>query len=470
MLPILFSILLLDIYAGRAYACEIEEEWLGDFDEMLKRRCIRALVPFSKTLFFIDKGRKHGAVYELLMGFENDINEKHKKGNLKIDVAFVPVPRDELLPALLEGRGDVIAADLTITEKRLQYADFTTPFVTGINEILIASPSEPVITNLDELSGREIFVRKSSSYYRNLKRLSDQFLSKGKKGLIIRPIPEYLEDEDVLEMVNKDIIPLTVVDDYLSRIWSEIFSDYVIYNDLMLATNESIAWMVRKDSPQLKEVLSKFITNYKKGTLLGNILINRYYRSTKWIRNPIESNDFARFKEALASFKKYGEKYEIDWLLLAACAYQESGINQNRISPAGAIGVMQVLPKTAAGHPVYLPNIKDKDENIHAGAKYLRWIYDSYFKDEEMTPANRVRFTFASYNAGPTRILNLRKKAQERGLDPNVWFDQVELVVAESIGRETVQYVRNIYKYYFAYKSHTALENLITSQKGEQGR
>jgi membrane-bound lytic murein transglycosylase MltF len=138
--------------------------------------------------------------------------------------------------------------------------------------------------------------------------------------------------------------------------------------------------------------------------------------------------------------------------MIAAQAYQESLLDQDRKSHVGAVGVMQVIPKYAAAPPISIPNVGNADGNIQAGTKMLRNIADTYFNDPGIDPLNKTLFTFASYNAGPNRIVRLRKKAQEDGLDPNKWFGNVELEVAKDVGQETVTYVSNIYKYYVAYK------------------
>ena len=141
---------------------------------------------------------------------------------------------------------------------------------------------------------------------------------------------------------------------------------------------------------------------------------------------------------------------------MAAQGYQESGLDQNKKSPVGAIGVMQVMPAT--GKEMKVGDIRKLDANVHAGVKYVRFMIDHYYADEPMSEVNKGLFTFASYNAGPARINQLRERAAKRGLDPNKWFNNVEILAAESIGRETVQYVSNIYKYYLAYKMLTERE------------
>ena len=157
-----------------------------------------------------------------------------------------------------------------------------------------------------------------------------------------------------------------------------------------------------------------------------------------------------KFRQTVDLFKKYGDRYQFDYLLLAAQGYQESGLNQGVRSPVGAIGIMQVMPAT--GKELGVGDIYQVEPNIHAGAKYMRKIMEEYFSDASFDDLNRNLFAFASYNAGPNRIARLRKTAASKGYDPDVWFDNVERVVAEKVGQEPVRYVSNIFKYYVAYK------------------
>ena len=149
-------------------------------------------------------------------------------------------------------------------------------------------------------------------------------------------------------------------------------------------------------------------------------------------------------------FRKYAGKYDVDFLLMLAQGYQESRLDQKVKSQVGAVGVMQVMPAT--GKELAVGDISQLEPNIHAGVKYMRFMIDRYYKDEPMTPINKGLMTFASYNAGPARVRQLRQEAGRRGLDPNVWFNNVEVVAADKIGAETVTYVANIYKYYVTYR------------------
>jgi len=431
---------------------KLDQQWTGDFDEMVKRRYIRVLVTYSKTNYFLDGFHKKGVTYELLREFEKYINKKLKQGHLKIYVVDIPVARDRLIPALVKGLGDIAAAALTITPGRQKQVDFTDPLYKGVNEIVVCGPDTPKPSRLEDLSGKEIYVRRSSSYWESLTRLNQSLKKAGKPHIKLKPADEYFEDEDLLEMVNAGLVPMVVVDDYLARFWSQIFKDITLCADIKVRTGGEIAWMIRKNSPELKKVISGFIKEHQKGTLFGNIMFKRYFENTKWVRNSLSDEEIARFKAAMPYFKEYARKYNLDWMRMAAIGYQESRIDQSKRSPAGAIGVMQLLPSTASGNPVNIPHIDQMEHNIHAGVKYLRWIRQNYFENEKMNRLNKALFTIASYNAGPAKIQQLREEASKMGLDPNRWFRNVEVVAAKRIGRETVQYVSNIYKYYVAYR------------------
>jgi membrane-bound lytic murein transglycosylase MltF len=433
----------------------LDQRWSGDFDEMKKRRLIRALVPYSKTLYFVDKGTQRGIAAELLKAFEDKINKDLNTGNLKIYVIIIPTPRDLVISRLVEGYGDIGLGNYTITEERLESVDFSDPLLEGVSELIVTGPSSPSVSSLDDLSGKEVWVRESSSYYQSLKKLNESFKNEGKEPIKIRPADEHLEDEDILEMVNAGLIGISVVDSHKGELWANIFDQIKLHPDLAVRTGGKIGWMMRKKSPRLKKVVNDFVHKNKKGTLFGNMLFKRYLRDTKWVKNSLNDEDRARFGSAVEVFRKYGGKYEFDYLLLAAQGYQESGLDQNKRSPAGAIGVMQLLPTTAKDPHVAIPDIQKLENNIHAGTKYLRFMVNEYFDDPKINQLNRMLFAFASYNAGPNKIALLRKKAEEKGLDPNKWFQNVEIVVSDEVGRETVTYVSNIYKYYVAYLMST---------------
>lgn len=299
---------------------------------------------------------------------------------------------------------------------------------------------------------KKIHVRPSSSYYGNLKRLNASFKKQGKPPVKIIPADEYFEDSDLLEMVNAGLIPMVIVDNHKARFWAEIFDHITLHPDIVVNTGAEIAWAIRKNSPKLKAIVNEFVKGHKKGTLLGNIVFKRYLKTNKWARNSGSPKELKKFQDTAALFRKYADQYGFDFLMICALAYQESQLDHSKRSHAGAIGIMQLLPSTARDRNVNIPDIKILEKNIHAGNKYLRFLDDRYFNDSSIDRLNQMLFTFASYNAGPGEVRRLRKEAAQMGLDPNVWFGNVEVVAAKQVGRETVQYVSNIYKYYIAYR------------------
>lgn len=428
------------------------QPWKGDLDGMNQRRAIRVLVTFNKMGYFFDTGQPRGVTYDLFMELEKYWNTKANTGNVKKHIVFIPVRQDQLLPYLLEGKGDVAASKLTITEERSTDMDFTSPLLAGVKEVLVTGPESPAVKTIDDLSGQSIMVRKSSSYFASLTEQNQRFKAAGKSPIKVVLADENLEDDDLLDMVNAGLIPMTVVDTHIAEFWVQLLSDLQVHSDIVLRENGQIAWAIRKDNPKLKAFLNEFIPTIKKGSMLGNILFKRYFQATKYAERAMSQNYRKRLMSLIGIFQKYGEQYHFDWVLLAAQGYQESQLNQELVSPAGAVGVMQVKPATAEGEPVYIKNIKVVDNNIHAGVKFMAFIRETYFNDDKVDDFNKQLFCLASYNAGPTRIANLRKQADKMGLDPNKWFQNVEVVAAKEIGRETVQYVSNILKYYVAYK------------------
>ncbi len=424
--------------------------WRGDLDAMAARRAIRVLVPYSRTLYFVDfGGAQRGISYDFMHAFEDALNKRLGRDALRVHVVFIPVSREQLIPMLVAGKGDVVAANLTITPERSRLVDFVTPAATGVKEIIVTGPGAPVLHSLDELAGLQIYVQPSSSYYQSLTALNDRLRARKLAPIRLRDAPGRFESEDLLEMANAGLVPIVVADDYLAHFWKQIYPNLTVHDDLQLRTEGDIAFAVRKDSPKLKAELDAFTLTHRQGTLFGNVILRKYLQQTRWAKNAISEEELRKFNTMVGLFRKYGEQYRIDWLLMAAQGYQESQLDQSRRSDAGAVGVMQLLPAT--GRQMQVGDITELEANIHAGVKYVRFMVDTYYRDESMDSLNKILFAFASYNAGPERIRALRHEAADLQLDPDVWFDNVERVAAARIGRETVQYVSNIYKYYIAY-------------------
>jgi membrane-bound lytic murein transglycosylase MltF len=448
----------------------VSRKWTGDLDGMIERRVIRALVVYSKTYYFVDKGAQRGASYDALRLFEDELNKelrkkkilKHK--NLRVQMVFIPVPRGDLIPALLEGRGDIAAAGLTVTPEREKLVDFSDPFLAGVDEIVVTGPATPPIATLDELSGREVFVRKSSSYYEHLQGLNAKFAASGKAPVKLKLAPESLEDEDLLEMLNAGLVGLVVVDKPLADFWTKVLPNITARPDLAVNTGGEIAWMFRENSPQLQKAVDEFVKRHGASDPTRAEILRKYLKSMKFVKDATTSEEMRKFQAAVDFFKKYGDQYKIDYLLMMAQGYQESRLDQNVKSRVGAVGVMQVMPKT--GEQLKVGDIRQLEPNIRAGVKYIALMRSDYFDDPAIDELNQDLFSFAAYNAGPGRVAGLRKVAAQRGLNPNVWFGNVELIAAEKIGQETVTYVGNIFKYYVAYQLVMETQAARSTAKG----
>ena len=442
-----------------------DKPFTGDLDEMVKRRNIRVAVTFNRTHYFIDKGQERGLTYEAVKSFENDLNTRLKTGNLKVHLVIVPMSRNQLYPALSTGKVDMVAAMITIQPELEQLVAFSDATRTNVSQVVVTGPGAPPITAVDDLAGQQVFVRKTSVYYETLTRLNEQLQARGKPPLTIDLAPDVLEDDDVLEMVNAGLAPITVVDDYLAEFWQQVFTNITVRRDVPLRSGGRLAVAFRKDTPGLRNAVNGWLRKHGEGDAERNVVERRYLQSVKHVRNAAADAERQKLAAVVELFKKYGARYKVDYLLMAAQGYQESTLDHGAKSAAGAIGVMQVMPAT--GKQMNVGDIREIESNIHAGVKYMRFMMDQYFQDEPMDTLNKGLMTFAAYNAGPGRLHKLRREAAARGLDPNVWFGNVERVASERIGRETVTYVSNIFKYYIAYRLLDAQQVRRAAAKAE---
>ncbi|WED83109.1 lytic transglycosylase F [Aeromonas media] len=450
-------------------SAELAKPMLGDFDAMLERRTIRVLTTYNKTGYFIHKGVQRGVTYDAFIQVEKRLNEQLRKDkaikrHLKVHIVFIPVAREALLASLIEGKGDIAAANLTITDKRKQQGvEFTDPLLENVRELLISGPHSPKVESAADLGGKTIFVRPSSSYFESLMAYNQARKEAGEPLIDIQPASEVLEDEDLVEMVNAGLLPFIVMDEHKARFWQKIFPKITIHETPVFREGGVIAWAVRKESPKLLAMLNQQIKAIR-GKATGEEILARYLKQNKFVKSADAAAERKKFLQVVELFREYGDRYDVDWLLMAAQGYQESALNQKARSHVGAIGIMQIMPATGKGLKV--GDIRQLEPNIHGGAKYMRWMIDHYYADEPMTALDKALFSFASYNAGPARVARLRAETKKRGMDPNVWFHNVEYVAAEKIGPETVTYVGNIYKYYIAYK--LVMEQMQLRQKASE--
>jgi membrane-bound lytic murein transglycosylase MltF len=427
--------------------------WTGDFDAMLERRLIRIYVPYSRSLYFVDKGRERGISAVLIRDYERWVNKKYAKqiGKRPLTVFVVAATRDKLQADLLEGRADIAVGNIKVLDELQKSVDFVAPDESAVStEIVATGPASPAIGSVDDLSGKTVHVRKVSSYYLSLTALNERFKKAGKPEAKLVLVPDALEDEDMLEMVNAGLLEAIVVDDWKAKAWAQVLPKLKLHEGIVLRDKTKMGWAIRKNSPKLAADLNEFYAARAKSQGgFGNV-IAQYMKKVKALSSATASEDQKRFEMLLAYFEKYGKQYRFDPLLLAAQGYQESTLNQSAKSHVGAIGVMQLMPAT--GSELKVGDIHQAEPNIHGGAKYMDQLMTKYFPDAKFDEQNRALFAFASYNCGPGNVSKMRKEAVKRGLDPDQWFNNVEVVTAEKIGMETTTYVRNIFKYYVAYR------------------
>ncbi len=430
----------------------LSSQYHDDLPGLIKKRYIRILTTVNRTNFFIDNGHLVGYEYALLKDYEAYLNKHINDQHLQVALEFIPVARDELIPNLVQGLGDIAAAGLTITPDRQAKVAFTAPYLTGIDEIVVTHSGSTGLNDVFDLSGKTVFVRKSSSYYQSLRALNTELQRLGREEVHLLLAPEELETEDILELVNFGAVSITVADSHIAEAWAQVFDHITLHPDITLRTGSEIAWMVRRNNPKLLASLNDFLKTHKQGTLRGNMYFKRYYKDARKLTIPKDIDAWVKIKPFKGIMKQYAERYGFDWLLILAMAYQESGLDHSKRNQSGALGLMQILPSTARDERIGIDNVTDLKNNIRAGVKYLALIRDEYFSSEAIHPRDQVRLALAAYNAGPAKIQKARRLAEKMGLNPNIWFRHVELAVLQLIGRETVQYVNNINKYVVLYR------------------
>lgn len=426
--------------------------WTGDLDGMVARGFVRVGVRHEPAFFVYDGAEQRGLSVDFAREFETHLRASLGAGAETLTVSLLPLSGDVMIDALVAGRVDVLAANLTVTPERAERVDFSDPMLRDVAEVVVTGPAAPVVTTLEDLASAPLHVRPSSSYHEHLVALNAARVAAGRPALEVVAADEALDDYDLAELVDVGVIPAVILDSHKAQLYGQIFGNLVVHDDLAVHEGGEIAWAVRKGSPQLLAAVDAFTAKARKGTEIGNIFYKRWAADPSRLLNAVAPGEEAKFTETIDFIRRHATAYDFDPILIAAQGYQESGLDQSVRSPVGAIGIMQVMPATARDPVVGIPDIELADRNVEAGVKYLRHLRDVYFDGPEISRFDKACFTFAAYNAGPGNIRKARARAESMGLDPNVWFGQVEVAAGRTISREPVIYVRNILKYYTSYR------------------
>lgn len=429
----------------------------GGLSEMRDRGYLRMAVPPDPLMIAFDGENAVGVAMEIARELELYLADLDGASSTPTVVVPTPMPRIEITPGLVDGRSDFT----TLTVSRAEEIDglhYTQPLITDVNDVPVLAPHIDGVTTLEDLAGVPLYVSEGSRYAANLRRLNEKRKADEKPPLDLRFVDARLDDYDLIELVEIGVIPATVATDFKARFWATAYPSVVVREDIELSPDGRIAWAMRAENPQLRAALDGFVEVAKQGTLLGNVVLDRYASSADWIENLGTDLAQLRIDEVAPVIERYSEEYDFDPDLVLAQAYQESRLDQGARSHVGAVGVMQVMPSTAADPVVDIPDISGLDANVHAGIRYLRWLRDTFFDDPEIAPLDRTLLAFAAYNAGPGGVQRAQRRAEEMGLDPQVWFENVEIAIQEAVSREPAIYVRNIFKYYVSYRLLADLE------------
>ena len=323
-----------------------------DLDAMLKGRNIRALVIINPVDFFYSSGHPMGVTYEALRELEKYVNDKYKTGKFPVKISFIPLRPDQVEAALMQGVGDLIAYPLIVTPERQQRVAFTVPLRADVKQVVVSGPNFDTLGSVDDLSGKEVFVNPLTVAYQNLQGINDNLTKAGKPPIAIKAADKYLLDDDLVQMVNAGLIPATVMRVARADLWSQVLPNLKVHEDIVIASGQQAAWAVRKDNPQLKQLLDEFITPRAVGTSFGNTLLRRYLQNTKWVKNSTSPEELKKFEALSGIFKQYAGQYDFDYLMIMAQGYQESLLDQSKRNPSGSVGIMQVIPKYAAASPI----------------------------------------------------------------------------------------------------------------------
>jgi membrane-bound lytic murein transglycosylase MltF len=421
---------------------------------IIRRGSLRVGVPFGGLYYMTDGPRESGLAVGYAAELQKFLRQRYPAAS-SLKTELMPMPRERLLTALEAGRIDLAMADLPqeelseVTESgRLV---LSAPVVSGVHDVIVTGPKAPEIGDVRTLDRLELHVRPSGRYRQHLAAMDVARKEYALPPLTIVTADASLEDRDLLELVGAGIFPATTMDSYKANLMAPLFDGLTVRNDLRVSGDRDIAWAMRAEDRELKAGVDAFLASAEHLTATDAKTLEAMMNPERF-RSAMTEAEQARFDKVMPLIRKHAEKEGLDPLLIAALAYQESGFDQSRTGPAGAIGIMQVMAATAAEPSIGINDISTAEPNIRAGIKYLAHIRDQYFDAASITPENRLLFALAAYNTGPGNIIKARKMAEEMGLDPNVWFGNVEAVTAKIFGRTTAYHVRNVIKFFICYR------------------
>ncbi len=421
--------------------------YVEDLPGLTERRRLRMITRNNAATYFLWRGE--------LLGFEYELGKRFADAaNLRLEVVVAP-SHDDMIPMLLDGRGDFIAAYLVPNEaRRAQGVAFTRPYHYA-SEVLVGRAGEPPVAHVGELAGRRIAARRTSSYWDHLEELKAQTGA----AFELEAAPADMETQEIIDAVASGRFDLTVADSHILDIELTWRDDVVAL--LNLGEDRPHAWAVHPQNVALKAAMDEFIRQTYRG-LFYNVSYAKYFENPRHVRDePAALIAPGRISPWDDLVKSYAARFNFDWRLIVAQMHQESRFDPEAKSWMGALGLMQVLPRT--GREFGFERLTDPEIGIHAGVRYLDWVRDRF--PATLEPGQRTWFALAAYNAGHGHVRDARRLARELGLDPDRWFGNVEQAMLRLSepefarrarhgyvrGHEPVKYVREIRRRYRAY-------------------
>ncbi|MDH4608908.1 transglycosylase SLT domain-containing protein [Pseudomonas sp. BN102] len=451
--PLLFLLCLLALlpFSASARLAAPPEAWqrpaeARDLAQIRRSGVLKVLVNQSRNSSGEIKGESVGVEYHRIRAFEQYLNRNARDGR-EIRLKIVPKAKDQLMVALQRGEGDLVAPGELVSQGGGNVSA-SAPLRKDVPLLLVSRHGQRRYLRLEQVSGRSIALPAGSAAGEALRQVNEKLAARKLAPIVIEWADPSLAVEDVLEMVQAGIYPLTAVEQPIAERWSKVMPKLRLDRHLVLDRQGDMTWFVRRDAPMLRASVDRFIAGYRAPDD-QDAAFQRVYRRLYKVHNPLARRERQRLERVRSVLQRYAEQHRFDWLSLAALAYKESSLNPTARGASGATGLMQITP--GAARSVGVGNIQKLDNNVQASAKYLAMLRRSFFSSAQLNERERMAFVLAAYNLGPQRVQGMRAEARRRGLNPNQWFFQVERIAAEQAGMGVVSYVSSVNKYYLAF-------------------
>ena len=416
-----------------------------DLAEIRSAGVLRVLINQSRNTSGQVKGQAIGSELQRLRAFEQFLNRDSRR---KLSLKLIPKAKEQLLPALLRGEGDLVVPGELLEPTSAQPVSASRALERNVPIVLVSAKGSRRYLRVQQLAGHRLTLAQGSAAAQAVAGVNQQLAERHLAPRSVDWADPSLAAEDVLEMVQAGIYPLTAVELPLAERWAKVLPKLRIDRHLQLDNQRDTHWYMSRQAPMLAATLEQFLPGYSRSAD-QDVAFVRVNRRAYRVHNPLGRSDRQKLEKLRPTLQLYGSQNNFDWLSLAALAYKESSFNPPARSGSGPNGLMQITP--AAARSVGVSNSQTLAGNVQAAAKYMAMIRKRFFSSPQIAESERLAFVLAAYNMGPERVQGMRTEAKRRGLNPNQWFFQVERVALEQAGMGVVNYVGSVNKYQLAF-------------------